>query len=139
MIVSEKKVLSHNFSHISVIGIEIITKAGKVVVVNHSQNEIHTIIPAFVPHPLDSSAKIVLMFSVLHKSVKGRLARGCPIGVEEVDMRFGIEKRHPMLSWFVGRIRIGYESHSFSLWNIFGESVAGKHAFEHRSDVPVQF
>ena len=79
MIVLKKKVFSHNISHIAVIGIEVIAKAGKVLVVNHSQNEIHTIIPAFAPHPLDSSAKIFLMFSVFHKSVKRSTAWGYAI------------------------------------------------------------
>ena len=79
------------------------------------------------------------MFSVFHKSVKVSLAQGSALGVEEVDMCFAIEKCHPMLSWFVWRIRIGYESHSFSFWNIFWVSVAGKHAFEQRSSNPVQF
>ena len=106
-----EKVFSHNFSHILVVGIEIVTKAGKVVVVNYSQKEIHTIIPS--PHPLDSSAKLFLMFSVFRKSVKGSLAWGCAIGVK--DMCFGIEKCHSMLSWFVGRIRIGFENHRFFL------------------------
>ena len=35
-----KKKFSHNISHISIISTDIVTKAGKVIVVNHTKNEI---------------------------------------------------------------------------------------------------
>ena len=104
---------------------EIVTKAGKVIVSDHNQNEIHTIKATPISFILYSSAKIFLIFSVFHKSVKGRFAGISAIGMKEVDMSSGIVKCHPVLSWFVRWIGIGNESHSCSFAIYFG-SLANK-------------
>ena len=103
-------VFSHNFFHISVIGIKIVTTAGEVIVIDHSQNDVHTIKATPMYFTLYSSAKIYLIFSVFHKSMKVSLGRGSAIGIKEIDMSLGIENCHPVFSWSLRWICIGDES-----------------------------